>query len=471
MIENQSVKEIQKSINSREISIKEVVEYYLDKIEKFNPDLNAIVLQKDRELIIKEAIQKDNANEIDKPLNGLPIAIKDLSDAVGFKTTYGFPGSKNNQPKKNSLFVNRLIDKGAIIIGKTNTAELGVGGHTINRLFGPTSNVYDPSKSAAGSSGGASSAVAAGLLPFADGTDQMGSCRGPAAYANIYGFRPTPGLIPVDHTGKKNNLPILTTPGCFAKNPNDMSILLDEIVGSDLLDRFSFDLDGLFKNQNISDKEFSAFSIGWLSNMNGEYNIEKEILEICENKLRELEKMNIKVEDIKPKINNDFLWRSWTTLRAKSIYEDTLAMNISDIDSMTYQAIWEYKKGQEINSEDLQLAIDQKQKCLNQIDLIFGNFDFLALPSAQIFPFDKNLQFPTSINNIELDTYHRWLEVFILSSLLDLPTFTIPVGFNRNGLPMGMQIIARNKDDLKLFSFVSKYEIAFNYSKIKPKFN
>ncbi|MDC3114411.1 amidase family protein [Candidatus Pelagibacter sp.] len=471
MIENQSVKEIQKSINSRDISIKEVVEYYLDKIEKFNPDLNAIVLQKDRELIIKEAIQKDNANEIDKPLNGLPIAIKDLSDAVGFKTTYGFPGSKNNQPKKNSLFVNRLIDKGAIIIGKTNTAELGVGGHTINRLFGPTSNVYDPSKSAAGSSGGASSAVAAGLLPFADGTDQMGSCRGPAAYANIYGFRPTPGLIPVDHTGKKNNLPILTTPGCFAKNPNDMSILLDEIVGSDLLDRFSFDLDGLFKNQNISDKEFSAFSIGWLSNMNGEYNIEKEILEICENKLRELEKMNIKVDDIKPKINNDFLWRSWTTLRAKSIYEDTLAMNISDIDSMTYQAIWEYKKGQEINSEDLQLAIDQKQKCLNQIDLIFGNFDFLALPSAQIFPFDKNLQFPTSINNIELDTYHRWLEVFILSSLLDLPTFTIPVGFNRNGLPMGMQIIARNKDDLKLFSFVSKYEIAFNYSKIKPKFN
>ena len=469
MIENQSVKEIQKSINSREISIKEVVEYYLDKIEKFNPDLNAIVLQKDRELIIKEAIQKDNANEIDKPLNGLPIAIKDLSDAVGFKTTYGFPGSKNNQPKKNSLFVNRLIDKGAIIIGKTNTAELGVGGHTINRLFGPTSNVYDPSKSAAGSSGGASSAVAAGLLPFADGTDQMGSCRGPAAYANIYGFRPTPGLIPVDHTGKKNNLPILTTPGCFAKNPNDMSILLDEIVGSDPLDRFSFDLDGLFKNQNISDKEFSAFRIGWLSNMNGEYNIEKEILEICENKLRELEKINIKVEDIKPKINNDFLWRSWTTLRAKSIYEDTLAMNISDIDSMTYQAIWEYKKGQEINSEDLQLAIDQKQKCLNQIDSIFGNFDFLALPSAQIFPFDKNLQFPTSINNIELDTYHRWLEVFILSSLLHLPTFTIPVGFNRNGLPMGMQIIARNKDDMKLFSFVSKYEKVFNYSKIKPK--
>ena len=469
MLESQSVKELQNIIKSRQISIKEVVEYYLDRIEKLNPDLNAIVLQKDRELIIKEAIEKDKAKEIDKSLNGLPIAIKDLTDVTGFKTTYGFPGSKNNQPKKNSLFVNRLINKGAIIIGKTNTAELGVGGHTINRLFGPTSNVYDLSKSAAGSSGGASSAVAAGLLPFADGTDQMGSCRGPAAYANIYGFRPTPGLIPVDRTNQNSDLPILTTPGCFATNPNNMSILLDEIVGSDSLDKFSFDLSGLFKNQNISDKEFSAFKIGWLSNMNGNYNIEKDILTICENKLKDLEKINIKVELLKPKINTDILWKSWTTLRAKSIYEDILAMNISDINTMTYQAIWEYNKGKEIKSEEIRLALDQKQQCLSQINLIFQNYDFLALPSAQIFPFDKNLQYPKNINNIELDTYHRWLEVFILSSILELPTITIPVGFNKDGMPMGMQIIGKNKDDLKVFSFANMYEKAFNFSKNKSK--
>ena len=470
MLENQSVNEIQKNIKSRQISIKEVVEYYLDRIEKFNPDLNAIVLQKDRELILKEAIEKDNSKEIDKPLNGLPIAIKDLTDVVGFKTTYGFPGSKNNQPKKNSLFVNRLIDKGTIVIGKTNTAELGVGGHTINRLFGPTSNVYDLSKSAAGSSGGASSAVAAGLLPFADGTDQMGSCRGPAAYANIYGFRPTPGLVAADRSGQNLNLPILTTPGCFARNPRDMSILLDEIVGSASVDKFSFDLDGSFKDQNISEKEFSSFKIGWLSNMNGNYIVEKDILEICETKLKDLEKINLRVENLKPKINTDILWKSWTTLRAKSIYEDTLAMNISDISSMTYQAIWEYNKGKEIKAEGLQIALNQKQECLNQINLIFENFDFLVLPSAQIFPFDKNIQFPKNISDKELDTYHRWLEVFVLSSLLELPTMTIPVGFNQNGMPIGMQIIGKNKDDLKLFSFVSKYEDIFNFSKIKPKF-
>ena len=471
MLENLSVEEIQNNIKSREISIKEVIEYYLDKIDKVNPRLNAIVLQKDRELIIQEAITKDNAKEIDKPLNGLPVAIKDLTDVKGFKTTYGFPGSKNNQPKKNSLFVNRLIDKGAIIIGKTNTAELGVGGHTINRLFGPTSNAYDLSKSAAGSSGGASSAVASGLLPFADGTDQMGSCRGPAAYANIYGFRPTPGLIAADRQGQNLDIPILTTPGCFARNPRDMSILLDEIVGRNPVDKFSFDLDSSFKKQKISEKEFSSFKIGWLSNMNGDYIVEKDILEICEAKLKDLEKINLKIETLKPKINTNILWKSWTSLRSKSIYEDTLAMNISDISTMTYQAIWEYNKGKEITSEELQLALDQKQKCLNQINLIFEKFDFLVLPSAQIFPFDKNLQFPKNINGKTLDTYHRWLEVFILSSLLELPSITIPVGFNKDGMPMGMQIVGKNKDDLKLFSFASKYEDIFNFSKIKPNLN
>ena len=332
-------------------------------------------------------------------------------------------------------------------------------------------NAYDLSKSAAGSSGGASSAVAAGLLPFADGTDQMGSCRGPAAYANIYGFRPTPGLIPVDRTAQNLDLPLLTTPGCFARNPNDMSILLDEIVGSDTLDEISFDLNGSFGNQNISEKEFSAFKIGWLSNMNGKYNIEKDILEICEEKLKDLEKINFKSETLKPKINTNILWKSWTSLRAKSIYEDILAMNISDISTMTYQAIWEYNKGKEITSEELQLALNQKQKCLNQINLIFEKFDFLVLPSAQIFPFDKNLQFPKNINGKTLDTYHRWLEVFILSSLLELPSITIPVGFNKDDMPMGMQIVGKNKDDLKLFSFASKYEDIFNFSKIKPNLN
>ena len=229
MFENKSISEIISLIQSKEVLVKEVVEFYLQRIKKYNPTLNAIVLLKEEEKILDEANLKDKDINKSKSLFGLPIACKDLFDIEGMPSTYGFPNFKNNIAKKNSLIVDRLKNNGVIIIGKTNTAELGVGGHTTNRLFGTTSNPYDLNKSAAGSSGGAGSAVAAELLPFADGTDMMGSCRAPAAFANIYGYRPTTGLIPTDRSNEKSisNFPILTSPGSFAKNPKEMAILFD----------------------------------------------------------------------------------------------------------------------------------------------------------------------------------------------------------------------------------------------------
>ena len=350
MFENKSISEIISLIQSKEVLVKEVVEFYLQRIKNYNPKLNAIVLLKEEERILDEANLKDQDINKSKPLFGLPLACKDLFDIEGMPSTYGFPNFKNNIAKKNSLIVDRLKNNGAIIIGKTNTAELGVGGHTTNRLFGPTSNPYDLNKSAAGSSGGAGSAVAAELLPFADGTDMMGSCRAPAAFANIYGYRPTTGLIPTDRSNEKNisNFPILTSPGCFAKNPQDMAILLDCVIGSDPLDPLSIDINGSFKENELTDKQFSNIKIGWLKDMNNNYMFENGIIDICETKLKELENHNVLVDTLKPKINSSEMWDSWTTLRAKIIFDDTESMQIRNIEEMTFQAIWEYKKGKNI---------------------------------------------------------------------------------------------------------------------------
>ena len=442
MFENKSILEIKSLIKSKEVTVKEVVKFYLERIKKYNPALNAIVLQKEEEQIFHEINLKDNEDNKSKPLFGLPLACKDLFDIKGIPSTYGFPPYKNNIAKKNSLIVDRLINSGAIIIGKTNTAELGVGGHTTNRLFGPTSNPYDFTKTSAGSSGGAGAAVAA-------------------------------GLIPTDRANEKNisKLTVLTSPGCFAKSPEEMSFLLDCIIGSDPLDPLSFDIDGSFKESKITDKQISNIKIGWLNDMNNSYQFENGIISMCESKLKELEKHNILIESLQPKINSSKMWDSWTTLRAKSIFEDTESMNLKNIEEMTYQAIWEYKKGANIKDDDIEKAINQKNECTKEVDEVFKGYDFLILPSAQVFPFDKNVQFPKRINNFELDTYHRWIEVFIMSSLLDLPTITVPVGFNENGMPMGMQIIAKKFDDLKLLAFAKRYEEIFNYSKIKPKFS
>ena len=404
MLENKSVKEIISLIKTKEASIKEVVIFYLERIKKYNPSLNAIVSIKEEEQIINEAKHKDEKFDESKPLFGLPLASKDLLDVVGFPTTCGFPGYKDYFPKKNSIIVDRQIDAGGIMIGKTNTAELGVGAHTANRLFGITPNVYGNTQSSGGSSGGAGVAVAAELLPFADGTDMMGSCRTPAAYANVYGFRPTPGLLPDYRTNdKKKNLPIISTPGCLARTPDDMAILLDVIAGEHKEDPISFSLKNSFKDTNISDQEFSKIKIGWLSDMNGNYQYDPDLVEMCNKQLNSLEKNKVVIEHLKPNVDAHKLWNCWGTLRAKSIYEDIneeiIAMNIKDVNQMTPQALWEYNKGIKLTEDDVKLALNSRIELSNDVNSLFGSFDFLALPSQQSFPFDKNLRHPEKIND------------------------------------------------------------------------
>ncbi len=476
MLENKSVREIISLIKTKEASIKEVVIFYLERIKKYNPSLNAIVSIKEEEQIINEAKHKDEKFDESKPLFGLPLASKDLLDVVGFPTTCGFPGYKDYFPKKNSIIVDRQIDAGGIMIGKTNTAELGVGAHTANRLFGITPNVYGNNQSSGGSSGGAGVAVAAELLPFADGTDMMGSCRTPAAYANVYGFRPTPGLLPDYRTNdKKKSLPIISTPGCLARTPDDMAILLDVIAGEHKEDPISFSLKNSFKDTNISDQEFSKIKIGWLSDMNGNYQYDHDLVEMCNKQLNSLEKNKVVIEHLKPNVDAHKLWNCWGTLRAKSIYEDIneeiIAMNIKDVNQMTPQALWEYTKGIKLTEDDVKLALNSRIELSNDVNSLFGSFDFLALPSQQSFPFDKNLRHPEKINDQIMDTYHRWIEIHIFASLFYLPSISLPIGFNKDGFPIGIQIIAKTKEDLKVISFAKKYEEIFNFSNHKPNLN
>ena len=469
MFENSPISEIISLIQRKEIKVKEIVSFYLKRIKKYNPSLNAIVSIKDEDKIIKEAEYQDENFDKSKPLFGLPLASKDLLDVVDFPTTYGFPGYKDYFPKKNSLIVGRQLDAGGIMIGKTNTAELGVGAHTANRLFGITPNIFGNSQSSGGSSGGAGVAVSANLLPFADGTDMMGSCRTPAAYANVYGFRPTPGLLPDYRTNeKKKNLPIISTPGCLARTPDDMSILLDVIAGEHKEDPISFSLTNSFREANLSDQKFSKIKIGWLSDMNGNYQYDPEIIEICNKQLNNLEKLKVVIEYLKPKIDAYKLWNCWGTLRAKSIYEDIITMNIKEVNEMTPQAIWEYNKGIKLTEEDVKLALNSRIELSNDVNSLFGDFDFLALPSQQAFPFDKNLKYPEKINDSPMDTYHRWIEIHIFASLFYLPSISLPIGFNKDGFPIGIQIIAKEKEDLKVLAFAKKYEEIYQYSKIKP---
>ena len=470
MLETLSANEIVSSIYRKEITPEEVVSYYLDRINTFNPILNAIVSLKKEDMILEEArsLTQTETNQ-DMLLFGLPLAIKDLFDVKGLPTTYGLPFYKSNIAKKNSILVDRLIKHGALIIGKTNIPELAIGSHTSNKLFGVTANAYDQSKTAGGSSGGAATAVAASLVPFADGSDMMGSCRNPAAYANLYGYRPTPGLIPEDRNMKiDEKFPLLSTPGCIARTPSDLALLLDAISGIHSSDPYSFDPPSSFRKSHISDDEFSNIKVGWLGDLNKQYTFEDGILDMCENFLKKLDEDFLSVNQDRSIINTSDLWHSWTTLRAKNNYLYLKEANLQEHLDLGFGAQWELEKSKEIKTEDLIVAFSQRDECKKTADVLFSKYDFLAMPSAQVFPFEKEKDYPIKISDKKMDSYHRWMEVVTFSSLLGLPSISIPVGFSKFGLPMGMQIIGKKGNDINVVAFAKKYEEIFNHSTNRP---
>ena len=469
-MERHSLKQIIKLLSARKISEKELVKYYYSRIEKYNPTLNAIVSLRNLDQVYGDLdALKHSRSTKKRKLLGIPLAIKDLIDVDGLPTTYGVPRYKNNVAKKNSLIVERLINSGAVIIGKTNTPEWGLGSQTFNRLFGATSNPYDTSKTPGGSSGGAAAAIAADLIPVADGSDMMGSCRNPAAYCNLYGFRPTPGLIPEERSKTRHKkLPILSTLGMLAKNAEDLAYSLDIVSGAHRSDPFSFDLNSSFDDSHISDDMMKKIKIGWLDNFDGYYQVDEDIRNQCKKTLTALTQNAVVVEEVKPTANPYYLSESWKTLRSKSLYDELVNYKLSEEEKIL-SVNWEIRNGQVIKEEDIDEALLWRSLWDKDISSIFKKYDYLALPSAQVHPFNKDIPSPTAINGEPMETYHQWMDIVVLASILGLPTLSVPVGFSKEGLPIGMQVIGKRKSDINLIAFAKKYETIFRYSEIIPK--
>ena len=405
MITQLSLQEQIDLIHKKEIKVEELFQEYLTNIDKLNPQLNAIVSLRDRDWIIKKAQEKDSLKQdikIKQILFGLPLATKELFDVKELPTTYGMPEYQNAFPQNDSLIVKNLKQQGATIIGKSNMAELAIGSHTKNKLFKSSSNPYDLSLSPGGSSGGASAAVASCLIPFSDGTDMMGSCRNPAAYTNLYGFRPSPGLIP-DKRGE-SKYPVLTTPGGIARTPEDLSIFLDSVSGQDDEDHYSYSFEGSFRS--IEKNLNSKIRIGWLSNFVENYTFEKGIIELCEvalNQFATAEK-KISIEQCNINIDPKKLWQVWCNLRSKITFDDLAAMEIQNFEELGFPVKWEYEQGEKIKEFEISNAINQYQKDCSYVDGLFDEYDILALPSAPLFPSDKEIDFPKNIQETQMDT-------------------------------------------------------------------
>jgi amidase len=458
--------ELSEKIRSKQVSCVEVMQTYLAHIERYNPKVNAIVSLQPSDVLLQQAKERDAQLARGESLgwmHGFPHAVKDLALTKGIRTSHGSP-LLDGVPDHDDIFVERLRRNGAILIGKTNVPEMGFGSQSYNPVFGTTLNAYDQTKCAGGSSGGAAVSLALRMLPVADGSDMMGSLRNPAAFNNVFGFRTSYGRVP--NAGGELFLHTLSVEGPMGRSVSDVAMLLSVMAGSDPRAPFSIEQDPAIFAQSLK-RDFHGTRIAWLGNFGGYLEMQPGILELCQKSFPAMELSGCKIEPAQPEFSMERLWASWLTLR-HSLSAGGLAGFYNDPQKrgkLKPEIQWEIEGGLNVTVAEFQHASDIRSDWYRALLKLFQNYEYLLLPSAQVFPFDAQEHWPKEINGKTMDTYHRWMEVVIGPTMSGLPALSVPVGFGPNGLPMGMQIIGKPHADLAVLQLAYAYEQAAPWTK------
>ncbi|WP_254689252.1 amidase [Shinella daejeonensis] len=463
-----SARDLSEAVATRRLSCLRIMEAFLGRIAAINPRINAIVNLRPAEELLAAARGADAelaAGNRRGWLHGLPFAVKDLSEAAGLPCSFGSANYADFVPDYDDIQVERIRAAGAILIGKTNTPEMGLGSHSYNPVFGVTRNPYDPSRSAGGSSGGAAAALAARLLPVADGSDMMGSLRNPAAFNNVVGFRPSFGRVPA--LGNELFLNQLAVNGPMGRSVGDVAALLATQAGHDPRDPLSVSGDGLVF---APERDFAGARIGWLGDFDGYLAVEPGVLDLCRASLDVFRRLGCAVSDSGSGFDMDRLWRAWLALR-HALVAGAQAADYDDRERrarMKPELIWEIENGRTLTAADVYAASRVRSDWYRHILALFARFDFLVLPAAQVFPFDAGIDWPKTIAGRAMDTYHRWMEVVIGPTLAGLPVAAMPAGFGACGLPAGIQIIGPPQADGAVLALAAAYEKATDFLSRQP---
>ena len=463
--------ELSQAIHARQVSCHEVMQAYLAQVERFNPTVNALVSLRSHEEVLAEASQRDR--ELDQGqsrgwMHGMPQAIKDLAATQGLRTTLGSPLFAEHIPQEDAISVARVRASGAIIIGKTNVPEFGLGSQTYNSVFGTTGNAYDPRLVAGGSSGGAAVALALRMLPVADGSDMMGSLRNPAAFNNVFGLRPSQGRVP---HGPAPELFVqqLATEGPMGRSVADVARLLSVQAGYDPRVPLSLKEDPAVLGEPLQ-RDFKGARLGWLGDYNGYLPMEDGVMRLCETALKDFAALGCEVEHCQPEFSLERLWQTWLVHRHWLI-QGSLGAAYADPQKRALlkpEAQWEVQGGLQLSAADVYQASVNRSDWYRALGKLFERYDFLLLPTAQVFPFDAQQAWPRLVAGREMDTYHRWMEVVIGATLAGLPSMNVPVGFNPQGLPMGLQIIGPAQADRAVLQLAYAHEQLTQWVQRRP---
>jgi amidase len=461
-----TARELARAIRDRELSAREVVTAHLDRIAQVNPRLNAIVTL-DAEGALAQADAADArtsgpAHPPLGPLHGLPVAVKDLEDTAGMRTTYGSPLFADHVPAADTLMVARLRAAGAIVVGKTNTPEFGVGSHTFNAVFGATRNPWALERSAGGSSGGAGAALAAGLVPIADGSDHGGSIRNPASFNNIVGLRPTPELVPSPGPGEVWDPSAVLGP--MARSVADLSLMLAAIAGPDHRAPLSHgDPASFLAAPEPSD--LRGLRIGWWPDVGG-LPIEPEVAAVMEQARERWQACGSVVEEVAPDISRAD--ESFETLRAlgfaRAFGDQLPVLRRKGKETL----VWNVERGMELSGPAIARAQSARGEIFTLIAELLQRFDLIVAPSAQVAPFPVEWEYPREVAGVAMEHYLGWMRACTRITVSSHPVLGVPAGFTAAGLPVGMQLVGRFRGDRELLALGSAWEAATAFSDRHP---
>jgi amidase len=445
--------ELSAALHARQLSCRELMTLTLARIAWLNPRFNAVVNLADESALLREADARDAELADGRSrgfLHGMPLAVKDAADALGFPTTKGSPHLARAMPAVDGLVVQRMKDAGAVVIGKTNVPEFGLGSHTYNSVFGVTRNAWDEARTAGGSSGGAAVGLALRFFALADGSDFMGSLRNPAGWNHVFGLRPSQGRVPA-WPRPDQWVSQLATEGPMARNVRDLARLLDIQSGDDprvplVLSRSQASF------VPPPDASLRGLRVGWLADLDGHLPIEAGILPLCEQALQRMASAGAIIEPLRLPIDLDAVWEAWLVWRRALV-----APNVAAV--LKPEALWEHDQAQGLAFATFLQASNTRTELLQRMVAMFARCDVLALPVAQVWPFAAEQTWPRAVAGRTMDTYHRWMETTIYATFAGLPAISVPAGFDPSGRwPAGLQLVGAPRADAALLRAAAGYE-------------
>ncbi|MBI2161946.1 MAG: amidase [Candidatus Rokubacteria bacterium] len=452
-------------IRRRKVSPLEVTRAVLARIERVNPPLNAYVTVAAEQALdtAKRATAALTRRARVGPLHGVPVSIKDLTPTKGIRTTEGSKIFEHRVPDQDALVVERLKAAGAIVLGKTNTPEFGAGANTFNAVFGPTRNPWNPALTCGGSTGGGAVALATGLGPLAQGSDLGGSLRIPAAFCGVVGFRTSPGLVPVWPTTVAWDP--WSVQGPMARTVADTALMLSAIAGPDPRAPLSYEVDTRAFGRAIREPRIKGLSIAWGGDL-GVTPVDDEILKICHGAMSVFRKLGARVDEARPDMSG--LQEIVLVSRGISMVARHAEKLSKWREVMQKNLVKNIEYGLTLTPTDIGRAERMRTELWHRVREFFGGFDLIVTPTTAVPPFPVEVAAPTEINGKPMATYIDWVLLTYAFTVVGLPAISVPCGFTREGLPVGLQIVGRWRDEAGVLRAAAAFEAAQPWAHLRP---